>query len=210
VFGREVIGKWALSTGLPVCFLGGNAGDLPIPIIAVDICSIVKDAIKKLLQLGHRNFLIPLGSRHPALVAKMRETYSSTLSEHDINFNQMVQMPTSTTHNPDTVWRAMERAWEQPEAPTAIIFLDWNTCVTGTSYLTSKGLSIPADVSIIMIANEFSSEWFRPLLAHYTFPESDLIKAASAWTQNKEYNRGKLLQRMLHSFNSGKSLARPK
>ena len=210
VYGREIIGKWALSTGLPVCFLGGNAGDLPIPVIAVDICKVIEDALEKLIRLGHKNFFIPLGHRHPALVAKMHATYSATLSKHGLNFNQIIQMPVSTAHDAEAVWRVMDRAWEQSEEPTAIIFLDWNTCVTGTSYLTAKGLRIPDDVSVVMIANEYSSEWFRPHLAHYTFPENDLIKAVSAWTQSKGYNREKLLKHMLRSFNPGKSVASPK
>lgn len=207
VFGREVIGKWALSTGLPVCFLGGNAGDLPIPVIAIDICKVVEDALEKLIRHGHKNFFIPLGVRHPVLVAKMQATYIATLSKHGLNFNQVIQMPASTTHDPETAWRALDRAWEQAEKPTALIFLDWNTCVVGTSYLADRGLRMPDDVSVVMIANEHSSEWFRPQLAHYTFPENDLIKAVSAWTQSKGYNRDKLLQHMLKSFNPGKSLA---
>jgi len=207
VFGREVIGKWALTTGIPVCFLGGNAGDLPIPVVAVDICKVIEDALERLIDLGHKNFFIPLGVRHPALIAKMHATYSATLSKHGLNFNQVIQMPASTTHDPETAWKAMDRAWDQSEKPTALIFLDWNTCVTGTSYLTAKGLRIPNDVSVLMIANEYSSEWFRPHLAHYTFPENDLTKAVSAWTQSKGYNRDKLLQHMLKSFNPGKSLA---
>lgn len=210
VYGREVIGKWALSTGIPVCFLGGNAGELPIPVIGIDSPRVVEDALEKLVRLGHKSFLIPLGQRHPALVAKMRETYSAVLSRHEINFNQLIQLPTSTSHTPEAVWRIMERAWEQAEVPTAIIFLDWHTCLTGTSYLTSKGLSIPKDVSVVMIANEFSSDWFRPLLAHYSFPESDLVKAMASWMQNKSYNREKLLQYMLRSFNPGKSISAPK
>ena len=210
VYGREVIGKWALATGIPVCFLGGNAGDLPIPIIGIDSHLVVEDALEKLVRLGHKRFLIPLGQRHPALVAKMRETYSAVLSRHDIKFNQIIQMPTGASHTAETVWRTMERAWEQDETPTAIIFLDWHTCLTGTSYLTSKGLSIPKDVSVVMIANEFSSDWFRPLLAHYSFPESDLVKAMASWMKNKSYNREKLLQYMLRSFNPGKSIAAPK
>ena len=207
VFGREVIGKWALSTGLPVCFLGGNAGDLPIPVIAVDISKVVEDALEKLIRLGHRNFFIPLGVIHPTLVAKMHAAYSVALSKHGLNFNQTIQMPVSTTRNPETVWRAMDRAWEQSEKPTALIFLDWNTCVTGTSYLAAKGLRIPDDISVVILANENSTEWFRPHLAHYTFPENDFIKAVSAWTQSKGYNRDKLLQHMLKTFNPGKSLA---
>lgn len=210
VYGREIIGKWALSTGLPVCFLGGNAGDLPIPVIAVDISKVIEDALERLIRLGHRNFFIPLGVIHPTLVAKMHAAYSVTLSKHGLNFNQTIQMPVSTTRNPETLWRAMDCAWEQSEKPTALIFLDWNTCVAGTSYLAAKGLRIPDDVSVVMIANEYSSEWFRPHLAHYTFPENDLIKAVSAWTQSKGYNREKLLKHMLRSFNPGKSVASPK
>ncbi len=207
VFGREVIGKWALSTGLPVCFLGGNAGDLPIPVIAVDISKVIEDALERLIRLGHRNFFIPLGVIHPTLVAKMHAAYSVTLSKHGLNFNQTIQMPVSTTRNPETLWRAMDCAWEQSEKPTALIFLDWNTCVAGTSYLAAKGLRIPDDISVVILANENSSEWFRPHLAHYTFPENDFIKAVSAWTQSKGYNRDKLLQHMLKTFNPGKSLA---
>lgn len=210
LFGREAIGQWAVRTGLPTCFLGGNAGDLPIPVIAVRSHQLVEHALEQLIAAGHTRFLIPLCRRHPVLVGYMRESYARVLERHGLTPRPDVEMPAPDTHTPETLLRTLERAWSQPLPPTALIFMDWRDCITGLSFLMARGLRIPEDISIVVLTHEFQVEWFRPSLAHFRYPEAGFVKALLRWIDGKGYNRDVLLRKMLESFTPGKSIAAPK
>lgn len=210
LFGRESIGQWALNTGLPTCFLGGYAGDLPIPIIGVRSFSLLEHALERLITAGHRGFFVPLCRRHPTFVDSLRKSYAKVLAAHDLAPKADLEVPAADTHTPETILRLMERAWAQPKPPTGIIFMDWRDCVAGLGFLLARGLRIPEDVSVITLSHEHQSEWFRPTLAHYSLPEEGFVKALLRWIDDKPHNPDVLLRKMLESFETGKSIATPK
>lgn len=210
LFGREAIGEWAIGTGLPTCFLGGNPGDLPIPVIAVKSQHMVEHALEQLVAAGHRNFLIPLCRRHPSLVGHVRESYANVLSRHGLPPRPEIEVPAPDTHTPETLMRLMERAWSQTKPPTGLVFMDWRDCVTGLAFLLARGLRIPDDVSVVVLTHEFQIEWFRPALAHFTYPQDGFVKALLRWIDGKGYNRDVLVRKMMESFEPGKSIAPPR
>ena len=210
LFGREAIGRWALGTGLPTCFLGGNAGALPIPVIAVRMHQLVEHALGELLKAGHRRFLVPLCRREAIFVARIRQSYAQALAAQQLPARPEIEVPAADTHSPETLLRLMERAWSQTKPPTALIFSDWRDAVTGIGFLLARGLRVPEDVSVVILSMDHQATWFRPQLAHYAFPEEGFTKALLRWIDGKPHNSDTLLRKMLASFDPGKTIAAPR
>lgn len=209
LYGRESIGRWAMQTGVPTCFIGGATGDLPIPSVGISTHRLLEDALERLVAAGHRTFFLPLCRRQADFVARQRESYARVLARHGLSGRPEVEVPAPDTHTPETLFRVMDRAWSQPRPPTGLVFMDWRDCVSGLSFLLARGLRIPDDVSVVALSHEHQVDWFRPELAHYVYPEDGLLKALLRWIDGKGYNREALVRRTLANFVPGKSIAPP-
>ena len=70
-------------------------------------------------------------------------------------------------HTPQTVARLLETAFGLEVRPTALVFCGSSQLLTCYSWMTSKGVAVPADVSLVCIP---SDSWFQdlcPPVCHY-------------------------------------------
>jgi DNA-binding LacI/PurR family transcriptional regulator len=70
-------------------------------------------------------------------------------------------------HSPQTVARLLESAYRLEIRPTALVFCSSSQLLTCYSWMTSKGLAVPADLSLVCIP---SDSWFQdlcPPVCHY-------------------------------------------
>ena len=70
-------------------------------------------------------------------------------------------------HTPESVVRSLEAAFEARPRPTALVFSGSSQLLTSLSWMVSRRIGVPADVSLICIP---SDTWFHdlnPPICHY-------------------------------------------
>ena len=68
---------------------------------------------------------------------------------------------------PESVARAYEAAFRLKDRPTAMVLTSSNHLLTSLSWLLSKGICVPDDVSLVVLPNDTWYSEFYPPLCHY-------------------------------------------
>ena len=68
---------------------------------------------------------------------------------------------------PASVVHSLERAFSLQERPTALVFTSTSQLLTCYSWLVSRGIRVPADVSLVSLANDSWFEDLHPPLCYY-------------------------------------------
>lgn len=68
---------------------------------------------------------------------------------------------------PESIVRAYEAAFKLKERPTAMVLTSSNHLLTSFSWMVSRGIRVPADVSLIVLPNDTWYSEFYPPLCHY-------------------------------------------
>lgn len=184
VFGRPVLAEWAQKHKKRLLFLGGVPGETGVPIYAVRMADILRDAVRKLLQAGHRKFFLPLCERGEPFVASLSAVMREELEAAGVPFVPRIHMPTVAYSGPEVIWRMAETAW-QGFQPTAWIILDWREMVTVLSFFHEHGIFVPKDVSVMLLNDEATVDWHRPRLCRYTLPIEKLARGLARWVEGK-------------------------
>ena len=80
---------------------------------------------------------------------------------------------------PESIARAYETAFKLKEPPTAMILTSSNHLLTSYSWLVSKGIRVPADVSLTVLPNDTWYSDLYPPLSHYK-PNTKLFSQGMA------------------------------
>lgn len=91
--------------------------------------------------------------------------------------------------SPPSVARSLEAAFKLKERPTALLFTRSTQVLTCFSWLSSKGIRVPADVSLVALAND---SWYAELYPALSFYEPN----------TKVYSR-EIARRVLELANTG-------
>ena len=76
---------------------------------------------------------------------------------------------------------ALLRGQWKEEPPDAVIFLDWREFVAAESFFNEAGVSIPRDVSVIVLSQNGTMEWHQPAISHYEHPVKPMARAIAKW-----------------------------
>jgi DNA-binding LacI/PurR family transcriptional regulator len=68
---------------------------------------------------------------------------------------------------PESVAKAYETAFKLKDRPTAMVLTSSNHLLTSLSWLISKGIRVPDDVSLVVLPNDTWYSEFYPPLCHY-------------------------------------------
>jgi len=68
---------------------------------------------------------------------------------------------------PESVAKAYETAFKLKDRPTAMVLTSSNHLLTSMSWLISKGIRVPGDVSLVVMPNDTWYSEFYPPLCHY-------------------------------------------
>jgi hypothetical protein len=208
LYGRQALAEWALRRKVRMFFLGGTPGGLPIPMVAVKSTRLLEIALLRLTALGHWKVVIPLCDRAGTFKEAMREVTRRVIEASGHHYVASYHNPESDYLTPDVTGRIIESAFAV-DPPTALVFLDWKELVTAHCVLSKLRLSVPADVSLVLLNDQMEAEWFQPALCRFRFPERRLVNTMVAWLEGRLAQGGSGRITLPAEFIEGGTMAAP-
>lgn len=190
---REVL-EWFIAEGIPVMALFGRRRGLPLASVGPDKTTAYREATRMLVSLGHRRIVW--------LTRRLRRLPKPGAAEQTFLDELAAQGLTPGTYNlPD--WEetvgglhACLDSLFQLTPPTAIIADEPHFYVATQNYISSRGLSVPGDVSLACTDGDPYFDWCQPSIAHIHWNRRSLVRRIVQWAGN--VRRGKEDKR--HTF----------
>lgn len=209
LYGRRPLAEWSIRRKVRMFFLGGTPGDLPMPMVGVKSSRLLELALSRLMELGHWKVLIPLCDRSETFKEAMRDVTRRAVEGKGHNYLASYHNPESDYLTPDVTGRIIESAFAV-DPPTALVFLDWKELVTAYCVLSKLKLSVPNDVSLVLLNDQTEAGWFLPELCRFRFPERRIVNTMVAWLEGRSKLGETAQVSLLADFIEGGTMTPPK
>ena len=163
-FVTEAVQRWFEQQGIPAFIYGTPFPGVNLPYVVNDWESAAFHAGLQLARHGHRRLaLLAFAEPIPGVLATergLRRALATVRPEARL-------LVLRDSHSPQTVAQSLERAFRLEQRPTALVFCGSNHLLTCLSWLISKGMAVPGDVSLVCVP---SDSWFQelyPPVCHY-------------------------------------------
>jgi len=163
-FVTEPIQRWFEQQAIPAFLYGGPYSGVNLPYVVNDWESAAFHAGLQLGRHGHRSIaLLAYEKPLPGVSATergLRRGLATVKTE-----TELLVLTTGTS--PQSAAWTLETAFRSEKKPTALVFCSSSHLLTCFSWLISKGIAVPADVSLVCIP---SDSWFQelyPPVCHY-------------------------------------------
>lgn len=167
----EAIQRWFSRRGIPTFLYELPFPDVNLPFVASDWEGAAFHAGLQLIRQGHRVISVfEYKDRRPGLLA-MEKGLERALGSVEPKGRLVVF---KDDLSPASVARSLESAFKLDERPTALVLSRAAQLLTCYSWLASQGIRIPADVSVVCLANDSWFEDLHPAVCHYQ-PASNLM-----------------------------------
>lgn len=164
----EHVQRWFDKQSIPAIISGSRFGGVQLPVIDVDLKSACRHATGILIAKGHRRlglirFRTQLAGDDLAQEGMTEAIAGSTCSEE-------IQRPSIIEHNfhSENLASSLNKIYTAPAPPTALIAVNDHHFISTFTYLMSKGIRIPEDVSIICLADNPELKHFHPQPTYYS------------------------------------------
>lgn len=166
----EQIQRWFAGSGIPCLVRGYPFADDLLPHLDVNWEATARHACGRLWRHGHRcvGILIPPGHLRGVEAAIMG---ARNLGEAGF---VLCEMPENGTV--EGVNRALARALQTKNPPTAIIAIRPRQAATALTWLGTQGLRVPTDLGIISLAHEPLMDHFVPEISGYRLDPETVSK----------------------------------
>ena len=158
------IQKWFAKKGLPALIHGWPYPDINLPFITKDWEPAAFHAGLQFIRHGHRNIgmfeYVERGVGAMLIERGLRRAIATT------NQGARLQM-FKDERTPQSIAKAYEMAFKLKERPTAMVLTSSNHLLTSLSWLVSRGIRVPQDVSLVVMPNDTWYSEFYPPLCHY-------------------------------------------
>ncbi len=172
--GTPVLGSWLRDQRVRALFLGGDAGDSGVPVVAVRVTTMLQDALDRLAARGHHRILLPLCGRAHGLVARCREC----LAAHKMG--NRITIAETPYARPEVLVALLRRHWRK-QAPDALIFFDWREFMAASGFFREADLMVPRDVSVVVLSQNATMDWHVPAITHFEHPVNLMARTVSKW-----------------------------
>jgi LacI family transcriptional regulator len=163
----EAIQHWFEQRRIPTFLYELPFPDVRLPFVASDWEGAAFHAGIQLIRKGHRVIgLLEYQEQRPGLVAEERglERALATVASE----GRLLRFKDDRT--PVSIARSLEAAFSLQVRPTAIVVTDTSQLLTCYSWLVSKGIRVPADISLVSLAND---SWFDDLYPRVCYYQPD-------------------------------------
>jgi DNA-binding LacI/PurR family transcriptional regulator len=172
----EPIQRWFAEQGLPTFLYEAPFPGVDLPYVVADWEAAAFHAGIQLVRHGHRRIgMLEYQERRPGLLLAERglKRALATVGAEDR------MMLFKDDRSPISVARSLEMAFSLKAKPTAIIATRAAQLLTCYSWLASQGIRVPAEISLISLANDSWYAEFDPPICHYQ-PNSRIISRQMA------------------------------
>jgi hypothetical protein len=169
---NEGMQRWFEEKGIPTLLYGTPYPGVGLPFVVSDWGAAAFHAGIQLVRHGHRVIgMLEYRERFPGVLAEERgvERALATVGGGD---GRLIVFKDDRT--PASVARSLDLAFSLKQRPTALVLTYTRQLLTCYSWLVSRGIRVPADVSIISLTNDSWFEDLHPPICYYQ-PETKLM-----------------------------------
>lgn len=161
---NEPIQRWFEENNIPSLIYGLPYPGIKLPHVGCDWGAAAYHAGIQLLRQGHRIIgLLEHYERYPGIIAEEEGLRQALASVGDKA--RMLTFKNDLT--PPSIARCIEHALNLKERPTALIFNATAQLLTAYSWLTHQGVRVPADLSLVCLANDSWLSGVYPPVSYY-------------------------------------------
>ena len=156
--------QWFARQGLPTLICGSPYPGVELPYVGIDWEPAGFHVALQLIRQGHRKIglfgYVHRGAGALAIEKGMRRAIETM----DKGVELLVFDDERT---PQSIVKSYEAAFGLKDRPTAILLTSSDHLLTSLSWMVSKGISVPADISLVVMSYEIWYEQLLPKVCHY-------------------------------------------
>ena len=168
--------------------------------LGVEYGYLVEIALKRLIPLGHRHFLMPFFARKMKLPKSMA-AIARLAKEHDVRIDVMFTARPRTTEN---LGRFLGRGLGH--GATAVLFPQWMDFVPAIAYFAACGLEFPRDLSVVALIGVANSRSYVPPIAGCLSSPDSFAQQAEVWVRSEKVEHDVLISVYNRTWESGGSI----
>jgi DNA-binding LacI/PurR family transcriptional regulator len=163
-FVTEPMQQWFEQEGIPAFVYGTPFPGVKLPFVVNDWESAAYHAGLQLARHGHRRIgLVGMAKPVPGVLVTERG-----LRRALANLKPEAQLSILTGHStPQEVARSLEAAFRAEPRPTALVFCSSSHLLTCLSWLISKGIAVPDELSLVCVPSDSWLHELHPPVCHY-------------------------------------------
>lgn len=146
--------------GLPAVAVGAGEDSNGLTSVNLDDRAVVADAVRHLVELGHRRIAYVAGPEEYLHARRRRQAWAAALAEAGLPEGPV--MPGGFTAEGGA--RATQALLARPDRPTAIVYGNDLSATAGMAAAYEAGLRIPDDLSVVGYDDVPLTSWTRPPL----------------------------------------------
>jgi DNA-binding LacI/PurR family transcriptional regulator len=156
--------RWFDQSGLPALLFESPFPGIQLPFVSDDWEGAAFHAGVQLARQGHRRIgILEYQERRPGLVAEEEGLRRALAAARPPGVLKVF----SDDRSPKSVAHSLESAFNLVDRPTALVLTSAPQVLTCYSWLASRGIRVPADVSLVCIPNDSWFTDFHPPLCYY-------------------------------------------
>jgi DNA-binding LacI/PurR family transcriptional regulator len=141
---------------------------------------LVDIALKQLMPLGHRHFLMPFFARKTKLRESMA-AISRLAKEHDVRIEvKLTAQPLTTENMGRFLGPGLERG------ATAVIFPQWTDFMPAIAYFAKRDLEFPRDLSVVALVGNATTRVYVPPVACCLSSPDSIAQQAEIWIRSEK------------------------
>lgn len=167
-----------LNAGRIVVAAGTGGEPTAAPQVSVSHEQLVRGAVRKAFEAGHRRVSFPLWRRLPEVAANMRRWIAAEYLAAGYKHSPEFDAPVVVGREPAALHRTL-RELLRHTPPTALIASDFQQWLATVMVLGESGLRMPRDISLICLCSTPEWESATPSPAHFRFPVGAMVAAVA-------------------------------
>jgi DNA-binding LacI/PurR family transcriptional regulator len=168
--------RWFEQQGLPTFIYGSAFPGVKLPYVVSNWEEAAFHAGVQLVRRGHRIIgIMEYQVQFPGVLREERGLERAL----DIPKGKGHLLKFKDDRTPDSIVKSLELAFSLKERPTGLVFTYTSQLLTCYSWMVSKGIRVPADISIVSLANDSWFEDLHPRLCYYR-PDTKLMSRSIA------------------------------
>lgn len=198
VSGQRDMLEWCSQQEIPIFALAGRRRGIQIAGTGPDKQPALKDAVKHLVDLGHRRIvMLARKVRRFPKPGRFEQAFLDQLAEYNIPVSQAYNLP-DWEDNQNGFHKVIDSLFSLTP-PTALIIGELQLFYAAHLHLSQRGIVVPKDISLICDDPHPAFEWCQPSVAHISWQSNRWPKRVIQWANHVACGQNDLRQTFTES-----------